>query len=423
MSKTIRNRLPKGHLYKRGITWWVQWKYKSLPYAVSLKTDSKEKAKPLFIAHMNQVNAAIGDGSFFEKFGNGNEPPIQVVSDEIFLKDAWTAYVKSTNRPDTGKHTLEQYQYQFNKFVTWMAEKYPETNTIVSVTKPIARHFSSEVAENNAPSTFNKYMNLLHLVFRTLNDTLDITINPWDGIQRKRADTQGKRNLSKDEQDVIFAKAQGEIYTLFALGCCTGLRMGDCCMFEWSAVDLDKRIIRCKPHKTRKSTDKTVTLYILDRLYEHLKALKENGKEANGKYVCPEMAAFYPTDWGAAVSRKIQRFLSKDCGIKLHSKNSDGRLVVEVGFHSLRHTFVTLAKEAGLPRVVVEAVVGWGNPYMEKVYTHLSDEYLIESMKKMETKKKTPKKANENLKGLSNDALVKAAKSIQKELARRQKAS
>jgi hypothetical protein len=48
-------------------------------------------------------------------------------------------------------------------------------------------------------------------------------------------------------------------------------------------------------------------------------------------------------------------------------------LPAEVGFHSLRHSFVSLRREAGAPLSVVEAIVGHSNPAMTRVYTHTSE--------------------------------------------------
>ena len=42
------------------------------------------------------------------------------------------------------------------------------------------------------------------------------------------------------------------------------------------------------------------------------------------------------------------------------------RAVVEVGFHSLRHTFVSLCRAAGAPLSVVEAIVGHASPAMTR---------------------------------------------------------
>ncbi len=47
--------------------------------------------------------------------------------------------------------------------------------------------------------------------------------------------------------------------------------------------------------------------------------------------------------------------------------------MVEVGFHSLRHTFVSLCRESNAPLSVVESIVGHSNPAMTRHYTHTSE--------------------------------------------------
>jgi len=44
------------------------------------------------------------------------------------------------------------------------------------------------------------------------------------------------------------------------------------------------------------------------------------------------------------------------------------RAVVEVGFHSLRHTFVTLLAGAGTSQAVIQKLVGHGSPVMTQAY-------------------------------------------------------
>ena len=45
--------------------------------------------------------------------------------------------------------------------------------------------------------------------------------------------------------------------------------------------------------------------------------------------------------------------------------------MVEVGFHSLRHSFVSLCRQSNAPLAVVEAIVGHSNPAMTRHYTHV----------------------------------------------------
>ena len=49
------------------------------------------------------------------------------------------------------------------------------------------------------------------------------------------------------------------------------------------------------------------------------------------------------------------------------------RAVVEVGFHSLRHTYVSLHAERGTPAAILQDNVGHSNPAMTRHYTHISE--------------------------------------------------
>ena len=44
-----------------------------------------------------------------------------------------------------------------------------------------------------------------------------------------------------------------------------------------------------------------------------------------------------------------------------------------MGFHSLRHTFVSLCRAAGAPLSVVEAIVGHASPAVTRHYTHTGE--------------------------------------------------
>ena len=54
-------------------------------------------------------------------------------------------------------------------------------------------------------------------------------------------------------------------------------------------------------------------------------------------------------------------------------KYTGKRAVVVAGFHSLRHTFVSLHAQAGTPQAVLMKLAGHGNPMMKEHYTHISE--------------------------------------------------
>ncbi len=51
-------------------------------------------------------------------------------------------------------------------------------------------------------------------------------------------------------------------------------------------------------------------------------------------------------------------------------------MTTDVSFHSLRHTFVSLAANAGVPLAIVQAIVGHSNPAMTRHYFHESTDAL-----------------------------------------------
>ena len=66
------------------------------------------------------------------------------------------------------------------------------------------------------------------------------------------------------------------------------MRRGDCCLLEWTKVELNSRFISVKTAKT----GQVVSIPIFPLLYEEL-ALRAKRGNPNDKYVFPEQAAMY----------------------------------------------------------------------------------------------------------------------------------
>lgn len=226
-----------------------------------------------------------------------------------------------------------------------------------------------------------------------LEDNAGITKNPWRGITRKKQNPKSRRELTVDELHKVCGNADGEMRALFALGLYTGLRRGDCCTLRWGEVDLRRGAIIRIPNKTARGKAKPVRIPI----HAVLKAiLEETPASKRGEYVLPEFADKYENHCDRVTDLIQEYFL--DQGIDLHApgtgkrimRDKDGqpvrsvtgrvkvddtgkRAVVEVGFHSLRHSFVSICRDAGAPLAVVEAIVGHSNPAMTRHYTHVGE--------------------------------------------------
>jgi integrase len=120
--------------------------------------------------------------------------------------------------------------------------------------------------------------------------------------------------------------------------------------------------------------------------------LTETRTASGGDYVLPETASLYLRD-NSALCKVIQHHFA-GCGVRTQNpgtilvaaKAADRkgktvvtrkRAAVEVGFHSLRHTFVSLCRESNAPLAVVESIVGHSNPAMTRHYTHTGEAAAI----------------------------------------------
>jgi integrase len=256
-----------------------------------------------------------------------------------------------------------------------MQEKHPEITALRDVTRQIAEEYAASLNHVKfTASTFNKHMNLLTLVFRVLKNKARLTGNPWEDIQRKRLAAQSRRELTVDELRNVCQSAKGELRVLLGLGLYSGLRLGDCATLRWAEVDLARNIIRRIPNKTARRNPKPVIVPIHPQLHE---MLASPAPEQRAEYVLPEIAALY-TRRTDMVTDMIQRHF-KTCGIKTYQpgtgpdSKSGKRAVIEVGFHSLRHTFVSLCRESNAPLSVVESIVGHSSPAMTRHYTHVGE--------------------------------------------------
>lgn len=372
----MTKKLRRGSLYRRGSVWWLKFNVDGKRIAQSLETESRSEAerkqaelmRPIVAAEKVDVLATITrrlDDAKTEQAAIDDEqnPPLAVAT-------AFDAYTKSTNRPDSGESTLRQYEAEYRRFTRWLADNHKAAIAMRDVTLEMAESYASNLSGAGASaSTFNQHLGFLKLLWKTLRREARTTCNPWEEIKRRSLNAPGRRELTVDELRRVCQSAQGELRQLFALGLYSGLRLGDCATLRWGEVDLSRGRIARIPAKTSRRNPKPVLIpihYVLKSM------LEEIPRPERAEYVLPETAAEYVRAPYDLVKRVQEHFESN--GIRT-SRKTEGRIraAVEVGFHSLRHSFVSLCREANAPLAVVEAIVGHASPAMTRHYTHVGE--------------------------------------------------
>jgi len=230
-----------------------------------------------------------------------------------------------------------------------------------------------------APDTFNQHLKLVRNVFRTLAAQAGIRVNPFADIPTMALQTEGRRELTPCELEKVIKEADSELKPLFAVGIYAGMRLGDVAMLQWSEVDFRRGVIEHMPMKTARR-EKLVTIPIhsvLESILQERKALKIRG----GVFVFEEIAAMYERD-PAALSKRIQQHF-RNCGIVTSEESRNGeraKAVTRVGFHSLRHSFVSLCAANRVPQVAIMELVGHGSPAMTRLYSHAGEDQKIKAI-------------------------------------------
>lgn len=369
----------EGTLEKRGRTWRARWTVGGKTYTRSTGTgDRREAAKRLA-----EFTAPFRLGSERETL-EGLAAKVRGVQAEMDaienarpalpLSEGFEAYRRSGERPDTGAATLDMYECQYRRLVRWMAERHPEASEMRHVTREMAAGFMADLAANLSANTYNKYATLFRRMWDVLAETARTEQNPWRKIaHRAEGGAATRRELTVDELRRVCGRAQGEMRALVAVGIYTGLRLGDCALLEWGSVDLARRMISVTPRKTaRHAKGRTVAIPVHPALAE---VLSETPPAERTGHVIPETAAAYLSD-RTAVTNRVQALFAS-CGIRT-TRRAQGaaRASVEVGFHSLRHTFVSMAANAGAPLALIQSIVGHSSPAMTRHYFHESGNAL-----------------------------------------------
>ena len=291
------------------------------------------------------------------------------------LADVWLEYVKSPNRNELAKSTLENKRVVWMHFAKWMEHNYLPVKDLNGITSDMIAEYLACLRVDLCASSYNGRVCILREIFYTLAEKADLQDDPWFGVRLRPDDSHSRRELSKAELSQLLVaakKAGGEWRRLFLIGIYTGLRLGDCCNLNWASINLSEGIIQLIPNKTKRHAHgRPVTIPIHPALREALVTDCDQGTAIVTQIgpVLPVLADYYlKSKWkiGHTLSR-----IFKDAGI-VTSVQLEGRKhrTPEATFHSLRHTFVSFAANAGVPLHIVQSIVGHESTAMTRHYYH-----------------------------------------------------
>ena len=323
-------------------------------------------------------SAGTCDRDRAERFLNKFLAPLGLGSERLPLADAWLRYEMSPGRRDMARSTLAAKRLAWMDFARWMERTHLEITELAQVTPEAVEEYLAAFRCRHSAATYNGRVCVLREIFRVLADKAGIELDPWSGVRLRANDSVSRRELTVDEVERLYAAAavRGPEWKLLVMtGIYTGLRLGDCCRLSWDSVDLGRRVIQMVPAKTRKyACGRPVTIPIHDQLFEALSA-----SDRRTGFVNPSMAEAYSLRKWRVDAGLRSIFAAAHITMSVRTEGHCNKSVV-ASFHSLRHTFVSLSANAGVPLPVVQSIVGHCSTAMTRHYYHENEAALRQAV-------------------------------------------
>jgi integrase len=307
-------------------------------------------------------------------------------SDELphaTVRQFFTRWLQDRQR-ETSHSTHVTYEVTVNRFLKSLGSD--ADGDLGSVTKTRIADYRNQLADKLAVPTVNRDVKILRSIFGQARRDGYLFQDPAEGVsilkQRDRA--KPRRPLTIAEIQSILSVADPEWQSLIKFGLYTGQRLADLASLIWDQIDLERTEIRLVTRKTAKR----LIIPIAGPLKTHIDSLEP--PDQLGVPVHPR--AFDTLKQHGKVSLLSHQFVDLMAQVGLRSATShkatgigrDGkRKGMDISFHSLRHSAVSLLKDAGIPDAVIMELVGHDSAAMSARYTSIGKESLAKAQEAM----------------------------------------
>lgn len=370
-------KLPKGVTQRKDGRYMGRFMYHGEQYTV-YGEDARKTKKKL-------------DDLRYEVEHNVYEKPSKLTVDKWF--NEWMNVYKI---PTVRVNTIRTYKNSYRHISAVIGKKY-----IADVRAHDLQKVYNVLAEKGySDGTIHTVRKLANGMFSQAYKNKIITENP---VEFTGAAPKGKKSirryaLTKEEQEVFLRCAERyakELYNIFCLGLCTGMRSGELRGLRWKDIDFKERVIHVTGTligDTKKEffrgEPKTQSSYrdipMIDKAYEALK--DERKRQLHNKLRMGDK-------WQPLEGLEDLVFLSKEgaprcCSHMGQTKDrilarmkKEGYEINDFSVHSLRHTFATRAIENGMKPQTLKAILGHSKLSLTMdLYSHVLSDTKREEM-------------------------------------------
>ena len=291
---------------------------------------------------------------------------------------------------DSSKGTMARYRAHLEAFLSWLGDD-RRKKPLESVTVAMARKWRESLQdEGRAGKTVQSYMKDVGAAYRAAIREGLTNFNPASALEALPTDdSQSRKPFTLQEVAALLTAAPCEEWRgLILVAAFTGLRLGDASKLTWASIDLVGKKITLVPSKTKRKK-REVCVPVQSDLLSYLEGVPISNDDPQA----PVFAKLSQTSIGAraGLSQTFNRIM-REAGVDRGKpsrvsvegdKPTAGRVTYERGFHSLRHTFTSWLRNAGVSEEDRMALTGHSTRESHAIYSHHDEESLRNAIGKL----------------------------------------
>lgn len=309
-----------------------------------------------------------------------------------YTVETWlTEWVRRKSR-DSSPATMKRYTAHIKAFTDWIGED-GKKKPLESVTTTTVRAWRESLQdEGRAGKTVLAYMKDLGAAYRAAIREGLTHFNPVTALEQiGTADSQSRKPFTYAEvAQLVKAAPCSEWRGLILVAVYTGLRLGDAARLSWESVDLQAKRITLIPSKTKRKK-REVRIPIQPDLFAYFEGVTVHD-DSPAAPVFPTLAKS-PIHTRVGLSAQFVDIMAAaevDRGtpsrvLEEGETKGKGRITWERGFHSLRHTFTTWLRTAGVSEEDRMALTGHSTRESHAIYSHQDDKALRDAVNKLQS--------------------------------------
>lgn len=275
-----------------------------------------------------------------------------------------TAFVSDKGR-SRASGTALRYDRIIKDFLEFLGKR--ADMPLANLSSRDLRGFQEHIADKVTNSAANMAIKVLRVPLNIACRQGIFTTNPAGGLDMLQHEAATRRAFTIGEINQLILKADDDWKGMIVVGYWTGFRIQDAANLQWKHIDLDRRVISLRPGKEKRhlpaNKTETVILPELRDWFESRQGVGSSplfpslfGKRSGGKY-------------GLSLTFRALMVRAEIKFENVASKGAD-RAFYNLGYHSLRHTNITLAANAGISEEMRREHVGHESD-SHRVYTHV----------------------------------------------------